>query len=530
MRQRFWRDVAWLALGAASLAGCGGGDEGGYGTGGGSPNPGVGGSGGGFGVGGGGGGPPPETELESSYGAPVATGKLVWVANPTSGRVAYIDAVTLEINVVEAGNAPTVVAAVPDPEDDVAIVLNVLSHDATLFRAKAGNITAESFDVPSSGNAFAVSGDGHFVIAWTDSKLVENADPIDGFQDITVIDLTKSEGASSPLTVGYRPVAMGFDAQGTRAFAVTQDGITVIGLDGPAPEVVENIDLGEVSQGDAVHQDVAITPDGSFALLRREGDSTVGVLSLSTGERTDVALSGPVTDLDLSPDGKVAVAVVREKGEAVLLPLPEIAANPAAVSVIAIPEVVVGSAALPKNSPLAFLYTNAVQSSVLTTIDTTDATKPPAFFKLWAPIQAVFPTEDAAHAIVLHPAAEGSQYPAAMSVLPVAADLPAKLAGLDGPPVSVAVAPGGHRALVATGNESNPAYRLYVAAMPSLEVTSFKLASQPISAGIVAGADRGYVAQKHPDGRITFVDFQTGELRTLTGFELASQVVDGSGE
>ena len=46
--------------------------------------------------------------------------------------------------------------------------------------------------------------------------------------------------------------------------------------------------------------------------------------------------------------------------------------------------------------------------------------------------------------------------------------------------------------------------------------------------GIVAGAGRGYVAQKHPDGRITFVDFKTGSVRTLTGFELASQVVDGS--
>jgi hypothetical protein len=339
-----------------------------------------------------------------------------------------------------------------------------------------------------------------------------------------------SEGASTALTVGYRPVAMGFDSQATRAFAVTQDGITVIGLDGGAPSVIENVDLGVSPSGEAVQQDVSITPDGAFALIRREGDPTVSVLSLDSGARTDVTLSGPVTDLDLSADGKVAVAIVRETGEAVLMPIPGIAADPLALSVIPIPDVVVGSASLPAGSPLAFLYTNATASTVLTAIDTSDAAAPPAFFKLWAPIQAVFPTADAAHAIVLHAAAEGSQYPAAMSVLPVAADLPAKLAGLDGPPVSVAVAPAGHRALVATGDASMPEYRLYVAAMPSLEVTSFVLASQPIAAGIVAGADRGYVAQKHPDGRITFVDFATGELRTLTGFELGSQVVDGSGE
>jgi hypothetical protein len=42
----------------------------------------------------------------------------------------------------------------------------------------------------------------------------------------------------------------------------------------------------------------------------------------------------------------------------------------------------------------------------------------------------------------------------------------------------------------------------------------------------VAAAGRGYVAQKHPEGRITFVTLESGEARTLTGFELGSRVVD----
>lgn len=494
---------------------------------------GSGGGGGGFatgGTGGGGGGPPPETELESTYGAPVATGHYVWIANPASGRVAYIDAATLEIHVVEAGNAPTVVAAVPDPEDDVAIVLNVLSHDATLFRAKGPSVTASSFEVPSSGNSFAISKDGHFAVAWTDSKRVVDPDPFDGFQDITVLDLTKSEAASTPLTVGYRPVAMGFDADVKRAFAVTQDGITVIALDGGAPSVVKNIQLGALPSGDAVEQDVAITPDGAYALLRREGDATVGVFSLDTGERTDVTLSGPVTDLDLSPSGDTAVCVVRDTSEVALLKVPEIVTDPAAITVVPIAGATIGSVSLPLESPLAFLYTNGVPSTILASVDTSDVAKAPSYYKLWAPIQSVFPTADAAHAVVLHGPMDGSQYPAAMSVLPIASGLPANLTGLDGPAVSVAVAPAGHRAIVAAGDETIPEYRLYVASMPSLEVTKIKLASQPISAGIVAGADRGYVAQKHPDGRITFVDFKTSEVRTLTGFELGSGVVDGSGE
>ena len=89
-----------------------------------------------------------------------------------------------------------------------------------------------------------------------------------------------------------------------------------------------------------------------------------------------------------------------------------------------------------------------------------------------------------------------------------------KIAGLDAPPVSVAVAPAGDRALVATGDASSRAYQLYIASLPSLERgRGPRSPSQPIAAGIVAGADRGYVAQKHPDGRITFVNLKTGEAR-----------------
>ena len=88
-------------------------------------------------VGGAGGGTdnlPPEREVESTYKAPVATGHFVWIANPTSGRVAYVDASSLAVKTVEAGNGPTYLAAVPGM-DDAVVVLNTLSNDATLLTA-----------------------------------------------------------------------------------------------------------------------------------------------------------------------------------------------------------------------------------------------------------------------------------------------------------------------------------------------------------------------------------------------------------
>jgi len=65
--------------------------------------PGITGSAGTNGGGGSGGTPlPPETEVESSYEVPVATGSYIWVANPDSGRVAYVGGAALDVHTVEA--------------------------------------------------------------------------------------------------------------------------------------------------------------------------------------------------------------------------------------------------------------------------------------------------------------------------------------------------------------------------------------------------------------------------------------------
>jgi DNA-binding beta-propeller fold protein YncE len=474
--------------------------------------------------------PPPEEELESSFTAPVATGNLVWIANPVSGRVAFIDARTLEVKVTFAGNEPSFLAAVPDPADDVALVLNVASRDATLLRASAETrvLTTRSFPVPDGGNAWSVGPDGRFAIAWSDARAVDDADPLDGYQDISVLDL-RSEGGSTPLTVGYRPVAVAFAEDGERAFAVTQDGITVIDLEGDAPVVVENIALTDDPLESTLTRDVAITPDGAWALVRRDGDAVITVHSLDDGERTDVVLPGPATDLDLSADGSVAVVVIRELGTVALLPIPEVAEDPEDFATFEVEDTVVGSAALAAQSSTGFLYTNAVTSPVITVFDADDESPEPRSILLRAPVDAVFPTQGAEHALVLHDAfeVEGSRYPGAVSVVPIGANLPPKIVGLDAPAIAIAIAPSGEQALVATGDAEARTYGFVVAHMPSLQVDAFTLGSLPIAAGIVAGAGRGYVSQEHPDGRITFIDFATDEVRTLTGFELAAQVVDG---
>ena len=42
----------------------------------------------------------------------------------------------------------------------------------------------------------------------------------------------------------------------------------------------------------------------------------------------------------------------------------------------------------------------------------------------------------------------------------------------------------------------------------------------------VPAAGKGFVAQEHPEGRITFIDLVDGQSREITGFELSAKVVN----
>jgi hypothetical protein len=469
---------------------------------------------------------PPEQELESSYESPVATGRFVWVSNPTSGRVAYVDAATLEVRTVAAGNGPRYMAAIPDPQNDVAIVINELSGDASVLRATPnGAVTLSSFDIADGANAWAVSGSGRWAIAWTNAASHPNPDPVQGFQDISVVDLSVEK--STRLSVGYRPVAISFSADGEHAYAVTQDGVSVIDLTLPqGPQSTRLVPISKDPFDDPGTRDVSITPDGAYAFVRRDGVSEVTVVSLADGELVQVQLSGPCTDLDLSPDGTRVLAAVRDAGEIAILPVPEIASSPEVFEVVSITTATVGSVAIAADAAVALIYTNALEESRITKVlfDTTPATA--RTLKLHAPVLGVFPSRTGASAVVIHQTVVGAA--GSFSALSLAPELPAKIVATKAPVSAVALTPSGDRAIVAERSDGTKIYGAYLVRSENQQVDRYKLGSPPIAVGIVVGAKRAFIAQEHPEGRLTFIDLDTGLVRTLTGFELAARVIDGS--
>lgn len=512
---------------------------------------------------------PPELELEENFRSPVASGRFVWMANPETNRVVLIDARSFEVRVVDGGHGPTFLAALPFEGDDRtgALVLNVFGGDASVFEFSSATsegmggagtssraIQASSVDVQHGATAWAVGRTGKFAIAW--SQFEEDLrGPLDGYQELTIIDLRGDHPLATKLSAGFRPSQVTINEDETRAYVVSTPGISVIDLTAEPPVVVREILLPTGEGG--VSRDISFTPDGSLALVRLNRSSELTVIRTRDDERRAIVLPQEVTDLDLSRDGSLAVAVMRGTSAAgsggshdsghgamgghggsgghggdsphalqqlskiALLPVPDLFDAPDGYRVLETTELV-GSTVLSDDGSQALLFTNAVSNPRLTLLNlendsvrTVDVT---------APIQAAFVSESGRYALVVMSPPPGSQRAGAFAMVDVQDDGPPRIEGTMTVPRFVSL--GDDRSLVTTwGSETVPA-SAFLGKFPVLSVDRVDLASEPLASGLIPGVGQGFVAQAHAEGRVTFFDLDTAEARTVTGFELASEVVD----
>lgn len=477
--------------------------------------------------------PPPEKELDQSFRAPVATGKLLWSANPDSGRVALIDAQTLSVRMTNAGFGPTYLAAVPSKSGtDSAIVLNVGSHDASWFKATATQIDTTTIATHVGANAWSVSAEGKYAIAWTDAAHLDGGTPdaLNGYSELTVIDLSASPPSSTRLSVGFRPSQVVFDAKSKHAFAVVDEGISVLDL-AENPRLSSLLPVSAATLATHV-RDVNIAPDGSFAVVRIDGSPNIEVIDLASDARQVLTLDSNVTDLDLSADGKFATAVLgdAEPPAVVSFAVPTPGVDPAQFERATIPNEVVRSVTLAPNDQLALLYANAVPSNHVTLLDTAPSDDHFGYrtVDVQGAVRGIYVAPDSQTAITFQTPPVGSKKKGLFSILPTAAVRSPRIVGTDAEPAEIAFSDAATgKALVTVHDATSTVRGVYVIGLANLEQNFVQLASEPLpgATGIVPMAKRGFVAQKHPEGRITFIDLESGAAQTLSGFEIAARVV-----
>jgi hypothetical protein len=536
---------------------------------------------------------PPEKEKESAFKLPVSSGRWVWSANPESGRVAVIDTRTLGVQLTQAGHAPSYLAPLVASGDvrSAAVVLNEKSEDASVMRLGDDGVHVTSVPTHVGANAWAVSPSGRWAIAWSDASTVTNPDPADSFQDITVIDTRAEPVTATRLSAGYRPSRLFFRNDEGRAFVVSDAGVTIVELGGAAPFVSEDVALSALPNEKPI--DVAVIPEGTHALFRVEGSPNVSIVALETGSRSDIPLSGPVTDLDLVADGTSAIAIVR--GQPLVVPdvtasggsagesgeesggnggtaienggaagsestawgagaggmdgadppkpskPPASGYGPSEVAVFSIAGVLaepsarasifledlVGSVVVSNEGSMAVLYTTATTLDRVTVLPT-DVSKDDYLMaratRVRAPVDAVFISPDATHALVALRATPGSAIGGAFGIVPLANPALVKIQPTDAPVTGVAFGAQPTSSAILTAATGQTAYLVH---FPALRVNAVALPSLPLAAGVIAEEGVGYVVEQHPDGRLSLINLESGEPRTLTGFELSAGVNDG---
>jgi hypothetical protein len=504
----------------------------------------------------------PEQEEDLSYRAPVVSGRWVWTANPDTGKVAVVDAKSFAVRLADAGVAPTFLTALPTKANTSrALVINTGSHDATLLSAGPTGAVSTVGPIPlqPDANAWQVGKTGKFAIAWTDSHSL-TPDPTQGYQDISVVDLRGSAPIATRLVVGFLPSRVFIDDAEKKAYVVASSGITVIDLGtGPAPQVLKEVAVSADPHEPASTRDVSVMPDGSYALVRREGSPFVTLVELASGDLSSVLLSGPVTDLDLAPNSQSALAVVRGGGAVAspdadnagaagdsagaggaapgalgstlaILPVPGIFEAPDTFQTVTIDELF-GLVTIAPDGAHALLYTNAIANSRLTVLDTAPGASYLSHHTVDVRgyVHDVFPSPDGAYAIASLVAKDENGKPG-FAAIPVASDLPVRVQTTDAPVFAVAQSSGAAPRAVVTVSDGKAIFSAYIVRMPELVVDQVKLPSRPLSGatGLVPDAGVAYVAEEHPQGRITFIDLETGVPRTITGFELSAKVTNGN--
>jgi DNA-binding beta-propeller fold protein YncE len=472
---------------------------------------------------------PPETEYE--YGPPASGERYVYVALADQDSVARIDSETLDILTVPVGDRPGVLVTAPG--QDVALVLNEGSSTVSILRTVAGVNTTVTLPTPPHFNRIEMGPLGLHAVTYFELEAPETQG-IGSFQDVTIIDLTTGSEGVVNVSVGFRPRKVHFAPDETTAYVITEDGVSILDLDGSTGFFAPTVPMTLDPVGDGDPDEVVITPDGQYALARWANQSLVRAVDLVSGDLVDTALSGPPTDLDLTPDGATLLAVIRSQSELALLDLPGDIGDASAVETLDCTGLVVGSAQITADGDQALLFTNASNVKSITLVDLITHEKRTAILRKGIRWVALAP--DGTSALVLHNKVPGDPLPTddfqtqldkryGFSLVDLES-LFVKLQITDADPGAFAFSPDG---LLVYLIVADPAAGLREVARLNLEsfiVDSTSVGSHPVEIGAVMGTDKIYVSQEHHLGRISFIDVDTHQLHTVTGFQLNSQIIE----
>ena len=458
---------------------------------------------------------PEEVAVVESFQSPVVSGDFLWSTNPQSGRVVLIDASTLATRVLDGGLTPTHLAAIPVSEyDAAAIVLNVGSTDATLFRVSGPGVASQRISLHEGADRWTVSHTGEWAVAW--SRGAAALDPTNGLQEITIIDLRGETAVPRRVTVGYRPSLLSFNADETELSVVSKRGISILELEN------HNLRWVELSQGE--QRQVLLVEDGKHALVRMKDAKEIQIVDLQ-GEEEPLVLGfpGAITDWELSAEGR-AVVVVRDLSYVSTFLVNEVFQSSEEIHDVVVGGELVGSVELSESGGAAVLFTNALSSTRVSLLNLEPGENFLSYRVLDTQtlVQSVKMSPDGQYAVALGRPTEGASA-GVFSLLSLGDERFSRVIGTRAPLGDLHL---GNRFGLQTASAVGGVHEAHLIDLLELKVETVELASPVLSSGLFPSLDVGFAAQVHPEGRVSLFDFTQVSTQTLTGFELSAEIVE----
>ncbi len=486
--------------------------------------------------------PTPEEEMLLNLKAPQASQNYVYIAATDRDSLVRISADDPpQIDIIPVGGHPTVVATVPG--SDTALVINSGTQDVSIVRTQDGKDDVTTLDVLPYVNLLAVSPDGKYAIAYYNDLAAEPGDPVGDFQTISVIILEEGKDQARLVSTGFHITEIYFHQSKSIAYLVTNDGISVLELDKVKDGVITPIiPVSEDPLDDPEMREVLITEDGDFAVVRNLAEPVVSVVDLESELIVTTEVKGLPTDVDLIPGVDKVLLTLREQGLAYVGDLEKLqAGDDDALISIDIQGSQAGAAVVTADGTRAVLYTTVGMVKAVAVMDLDDAAYPWKSWPLQKGVVGVAVSDKGSTAVIFHQA-EG--YTAGSS------DVEKTIAATEG--FTLFNIESGYRKLIQTehrytqhlfvadkqkgdlaayvltpdpyGGAFGVTHSVQAAVLSTYISTPIPIASEPVAMVFIPQARKVAVAQDHQNGRITFIDVDTGKTWSVTGYEINGMI------
>jgi len=457
---------------------------------------------------------------------PATTDRYVFVANPARNTVSRVTVSDLSVVTVDVGENPTVVLTSADYSR--AATFNQTSDTVTVIEAESLDVT--HVDVRENFNQMVMSPDSAWVVCYHDTDLEddESQDGVSSFNEISIVNLATKEHV--PIVVGFNPRQVQFADDGSFVVVISDETLAVLDLAGGDPGAsVEIVEVVDAASDAPTAEEVVILPSNDYAFVRQYNVDDLVVVNLGTLEVGSVAAGLGLTDIDLSPDGSVAVAVARDEGALYLFDTERPYATPERVELPA--GEVIGALTFSPQGDKAILYTSAAAEDRYHIWDlATDAIDTRSLPK---PIESLTVTPGGESLMIWHAQTDAAGADSSSSFYGAVEAL--SLIDLDNPlrqnNLLLAAAPtayansddGTHGYFIMEGQEKLVA--IHYAELVDYEVD---LPSVPVHVGVIPDSLWAWANQEHDLGRMSFyypeADDEDAILQTITGFELNSLI------